>query len=223
MQGSFFNIHCTTFRDYHDDYPRQDVLILADALIKFREDLYKVVKMDLSRTVSLPQMSFTALLAHPGKKISYITDPSMYNITEAGAKCGLNIVAKRITEIEDHTKEKILIPVEDYTCTMRELLLIVNLGGLITKTKSILMYKVEPYAKSYLLLLQQLRQDSIANGNKPLSNLLKLMGNGIYGKFDQSNQKYLEVKLITAIEEYEKTVQSQRFINVQFCQLQRKV
>ena len=64
--------------------------------------------MDLLRTVSLPQMSFTAPLAHSRKKIPYITDPSMYHIAEAGAKGGLNIVAKRITEIEDHTKEKIL-------------------------------------------------------------------------------------------------------------------
>ena len=32
----------------------------------------------------------------------------MYNTAEAGAKGGLNIVAKRITETEDHTKEKIL-------------------------------------------------------------------------------------------------------------------
>ena len=32
----------------------------------------------------------------------------MYDIAEAGAKGGLNIVAKRITEIKDHKKEKIL-------------------------------------------------------------------------------------------------------------------
>ena len=67
----FFNMHCNTFRDYHDYYLRQDVLILTDALIKFREDLYKVVKLDSFRTVSLPQMSFTALLAHSRKRIPY--------------------------------------------------------------------------------------------------------------------------------------------------------
>ena len=109
-----------------------------------------------------------------------------------------------------------LAPVEDYTCATQELLLVVNLGGLVTKTRSVLMYRVEPFAKSYLLLLQQLRRDAIANGNKPLSNLLKLMGNSIYGKFNQSNQKYLEVKLITSTEEYEKNIQSQWFIKVQF-------
>ena len=32
----------------------------------------------------------------------------MYDISDAGAKGGLNIIAKRITEIKDHKKEKIL-------------------------------------------------------------------------------------------------------------------
>ena len=230
---------------------------------KFRNDLYRVVKLDLLRVFSLPQISFTGLLAHSRKKLPYITDPSMYDISEAGAEGGLNIAANRITEIKDHKKENILYtdtksmyvhtmqqplpsggyelmpeptcakllslsnsinlntnvalvtcdlvvlvhthnnlakfppvfekkiytpdqyprrynyykqpqhmpkltahlaPVEDYTCTMQELLLIVNLGGLVTKTRSILMYKVEPFAKTYLLLLQQLRRDAIANG-----------------------------------------------------------
>ena len=44
------------------------------------------------------------------------------------------------------------------------------------------------------------------------------MGNSIYGKFNQPNLKYLEVKLITEFEEYEKTIQSQSFIKVQFHQ-----
>ena len=57
---------------------------------------------------------------------------------------------------------------------------------------------------------------AISQGNKPLSDLLKLMGNGKYGKFNQSNMKHLVVKLIATIEEYEKTIQSQRFKSVQF-------
>ena len=32
----------------------------------------------------------------------------MYNIAESGAKGGLNIVAKRITEIKDNKKERII-------------------------------------------------------------------------------------------------------------------
>ena len=109
-----------------------------------------------------------------------------------------------------------LAPVTDYTCTMQELLIIANLGGLVTAVRSVLLYKVSPFARGYLLLLQKLRAEAIANGNKPLSNLIKLMGNSMYGKFNQSNQKYLEIKLITTIEEYEKTVQSQRFVKVAF-------
>ena len=96
------------------------------------------------------------------------------------------------------------------------ILLIVNLGGLVTKTKSILMYKVELYVRGYLVLLQKLRSMAISQGNKPLRNLLKLMGNGIYSKFNRSNMKHLVVKQIATIEEYEKTIQSQRFKSVQF-------
>ena len=106
--------------------------------------------------------------------------------------------------------------VTDYTCTMQELIIIVNLGGLVTAVRSLLLYKVSPFARGYLLLLQKLRAEVIASGNKPLSNLIKLMGNSMYGKFNQSNQKYLEIKLMTSIEEYEKTVQSQRFVKVVF-------
>ena len=70
--------------------------------------VFELVNLDLFRTVSLPQFSFTAMLAYSKKKIPYITDPTMYDTAEAGLKGGLNIVAKRITEIEDHSKEKIL-------------------------------------------------------------------------------------------------------------------
>ena len=46
----------------------------------------------------------------------------MYNIAESGAKGGLNMVAKRITEIEDHKKERII-----YTDTKNMLTLCNNL------------------------------------------------------------------------------------------------
>ena len=42
-------------------------------------------------------------------------------------------VAQRVPKLTAH-----LAPVHNYTCTMQELLLIVNLGGFVTKTKSIL-------------------------------------------------------------------------------------
>ena len=94
----FFNKHCTTFRDYHDYYLRQDVLILTDALIKFRNELFELVNLDLFRTASLPQFSYTAMLAYSKKKIPYITNPTMYDTAEAGLKGCLNIVAKKITQ-----------------------------------------------------------------------------------------------------------------------------
>ena len=71
-----FTTHCHKFRDYHDYYLRKDVLVLADALIMFRNDLYSLLKMDLLRTYSLPQYSFAAFLSRSKVKIPYITDPT---------------------------------------------------------------------------------------------------------------------------------------------------
>ena len=57
---------------------------------------------------------------------------------------------QRIPKLTAH-----LAPVTDYTCTMQELLIIVNLGGLVTAVRSLLLYKVSPFARGYLLLLQE--------------------------------------------------------------------
>ena len=107
-----------------------------------------------------------------------------------------------------------LAPVTNYTCTMQEILIIINLGGVITAVNSILVYDVEPFARQYLHKLQEWRAEAISNGNEPLSTFIKLMGNACYGKFNQSNEKYLDIKLITSMEDYENAVRSSRFVKV---------
>ena len=49
---------------------------------------------------------------------------------------------QRVPKLTSH-----LAPVTDYTCTMQELLIIVNLGGLVTAVRSVLLYKVSPFAR----------------------------------------------------------------------------
>ena len=104
----FFNNHCKTMLDYHNYYLIKDVLVLADALIKFRGELYTMLGLDIIRAYSLPQFSFTALLKTARIKIPCITDPTMYSLAKEGGKGGLNIVAKRVTEIEDHDKSRLM-------------------------------------------------------------------------------------------------------------------
>ena len=51
----FFDANCNTFRDYHDIYLSQDVLVILNTLLKFKEDLFSLDGLDLVRDVSLPQ------------------------------------------------------------------------------------------------------------------------------------------------------------------------
>ena len=105
-------------------------------------------------------------------------------------------------------------PVSEYTATMQEIKIIIDLGDVITGVTSILVYDVKPFARDYLRKLQKWRAEAISDGNEPLSTFIKLMGNSCYGKFNQSNEKYLDIKLITSMDDYEKAIRSTRFVKV---------
>ena len=104
----FFDNHCTTMLDYHNYYLIKDVLVLADALIKFRGELYDMLGLDIIRAYSLPQFSFAALMKTSMVQIPHVTCPSMYAIAKKCAKGGLNIVAKRVSEVTDSDKSRIM-------------------------------------------------------------------------------------------------------------------
>ena len=64
-------------------------------------------------------------------------------------------------------------PVEDYTCTSQELLLMVSLGVVITKVKSVIKFNVEPFAKSFVDRLSLKRQNAIGEGDEAMSFIIK--------------------------------------------------
>ena len=99
----------------------------------------------------------------------------------------------------------------DYTCTLQELIVIRNLGGKVHSVQAIITYDVKPFCASYIEKLRALRQQAIANGNRALSLFIKLLMNSIYGKIYQDESKYLDVKIVTAVEEFDKIVKSPRY------------
>ena len=107
-------------------------------------------------------------------------------------------------------------PVTNYTCTMQELLIIIHLGAKITNVTSILTFSTTPFVRSYLETLRALRQKAIDAGNTPLSTFIKLFMNAIYGKFCQDEFKYLDIKLVTSAEDFEKIVRSVRFVKAKY-------
>ena len=98
-----------------------------------------------------------------------------------------------------------------YTCTLQELLIITNLGGKICAAQAIITYDVQPFCETYIEKLRTLRQKAIAKGNHALSLFIKLLMNSIYGKIYQDESKYLDVKIVTSVEEFEKIVKSPRY------------
>ena len=105
---SFFNSKCNTFRDYHLYYLKADVLILADSLHKFSTVIHDLTGIYLCRAVSIPQASYAGLWRECRIEVPYITDPAMYDICKNACKGGLNIVAKRVTEVTNHMQEHIM-------------------------------------------------------------------------------------------------------------------
>ena len=299
-----------SFRDYHLFYLKSDVLILADAPVKFTAMMENVTGMWIPRCVSLPQCSYAGLWRENKIEVPHITDAAMYETCKGACKGGLNIVAKRVTKVTDSMKQHIkyfdiksmypkamseplpvgnfewvehpsvetllnlcgsidltkkgaivtigvlfpvdthdnlrdfpplyekriflperyprqypfyekkqtvakliahLGPSDNYTCTIQELLIITNLGGKITSVTSIVTYNVEPFCASYIEKLRKLRQGAIAKGNTSLSLFVKLLMNSIYGMIYQDESKYLDIKIITTIEEFNKVAKSPLF------------
>ena len=98
-----------------------------------------------------------------------------------------------------------------YTCTLQELLIITNLGGKICGIEAIITYDVEPFCITYIEKLRHLCQQAIAAGNRALSLFIKLLMNSIYGKIYQDESKYLDVKIVTTVEDFEKVIRSPRY------------
>ena len=307
---AFFNSNCATFKDYHLYYLQSDVLILADALQKFSQMIHKLTGMFLTRAMSIPQASYAGLWHHCKLEVPHIVDPAMYGIAIGACKGGLNVVAKRVTEVKNHLKEHIqywdiksmyptamseplpcgnykwlenptvskvtslcstldltqqgalvvvgiffpahthdnlrdfppvydkrvfppsiypqqypaylkkqtvpkltphLVTTWTYTCTIQELLVIQNLGGKVHSVQAVITYDVSPFCASYIAKLRELRQEAIANGNHALSLFIKLLMNSIYGKIYQDESKYLDVKIVTDSEAFNKIVKSPRY------------
>ena len=105
---TFFTKYCKTFKDYHLYYLKTDVLILADALKTFNDELFAITHLYITRAQSLPQMSFAAMLLEHGKEIPLITDPVQYDKCKDACKGGINVVGKRVTEVKNTLKERLI-------------------------------------------------------------------------------------------------------------------
>ena len=81
--------------DYHDNYLKKDVLLLADVFEKFIDTCLKFYRLDLCHCFSSPGLSWDAMLKMAGMRLEKIFDIDMYLFTEKGLRGGIFHIAKR--------------------------------------------------------------------------------------------------------------------------------
>ena len=81
--------------DYHDDYLKKDVLLLADVFGNFLDTCLKFYRFDPCHYFSSPGLSWDAMLKMTGIKLEKISDIDMYLFIKKGLRGGISYTAKK--------------------------------------------------------------------------------------------------------------------------------
>ena len=90
-----FGIH--NLGDYHDQYLRTDVVLLANVYEAFRDTCLKHNKLDPVHFYTSPGLVWKASLKHTGIKLELLTDPDMLLMFERGNRGGITQAVHKYT------------------------------------------------------------------------------------------------------------------------------
>ena len=82
----------------HDLYLKCDVLLLADVFEKFRNNSLKNYGLCPSHYLSVPGLSWDAMLKMTKIKLELITDPEMCIFFEKGTRGGITYISNRYSK-----------------------------------------------------------------------------------------------------------------------------
>ena len=82
-------------KDYHDLYFKCDILLLADVLEKFKNNILKNYGLYPSHYLSAPGSSWDAMLKMTETELELIPDPDMCILFEKGTRCGISYISNR--------------------------------------------------------------------------------------------------------------------------------
>ena len=88
--------------DYHDDYLKKDVLLLADVFEKFIDTCLKYYGLDPCHYFSSPGLSWDAMLKMTGVKLEKISDIGKYLFIEKGLRGGISYTTKRYAKANNN-------------------------------------------------------------------------------------------------------------------------
>ena len=85
----FVHFQMQTLQDYHNLYLLQDVLLLDDVLLAFREVCQKTYGLDPCHYYTAPGLRWDASLKYTRVTLDLLTDEDMYLFVEEGIRGGL--------------------------------------------------------------------------------------------------------------------------------------
>ena len=81
--------------NYHDNYLKKDILLLADVFEKFIATCSKFYRLDPCHYFSSPGLGWDAMLRMTGIKFKKISDIDKYLFIEKGFREGISYICKR--------------------------------------------------------------------------------------------------------------------------------
>ena len=81
--------------EYHDLYPKSDVLLLSDVFENFRKTCIQYYKLDPCQYFTSPGLSWDSTLKMTDIKLELMTDVDMFQFIEKGMRGGISYIANR--------------------------------------------------------------------------------------------------------------------------------
>ena len=98
LQNVWNTFNFNTFEDFHSQYLKKDVLLLADVFEKFISTCLRYYDLDPCHYFSTPGLSWDAMLKMTGVTLGEITDPDKYMFFEQEMRGGVSYINKRYSE-----------------------------------------------------------------------------------------------------------------------------
>ena len=103
-QEVFSEFQCKNMREYCDLYCKLDTILLAEVMSAFRKMVLEEFGLDCMRYISLPQLSWDAMLRTLTEPIDYMTDPDMILMCEQNIRGGVSFVGERMASSTESQK-----------------------------------------------------------------------------------------------------------------------
>ena len=82
--------------EYTTLYVKTDVLLLAEAIMDMRRNIWAEFQLDMCAYLSLPMLAKDIMLKYTGAKIELISDKEMSDLLQANIRGGLSFINKRV-------------------------------------------------------------------------------------------------------------------------------